>query len=251
MRNILMLCAATLWLPMAGCGGSGQNNDPVPADAFPARFATAWCGLLQRCCLVSGGTAFGSCEADAVARLTNIGTEAAADGATWNGAVAARCLGDIAGADCATADGLTLRTLLDACDDTWTGVIPPGGSCQTYASCAEPQVTGGASGGASCVNSMCVQVVRLPPGAACSGTTATCDPLLATCVSGACVALPGAGEACTDGCRTGLRCSAGVCAPLLAVGQSCSSDNECASDRCSGTRCASIFAADGEYCTLP
>ena len=104
-----------------------------------------------------------------------------------------------AAADCASADLARLVDLLDVCDDTWKGVVPPGGACMTYASCAEPAVTGGASAGASCVNSMCVQVVRQPAGAPCSQTppvVLTCNPLLAACGTGVCVALPGAGEAC-------------------------------------------------------
>lgn len=253
MRNFLTLCAATPWLLFAGCGGgSGQNSDPIAVDAFPARFASAWCGMLERCCRASGGTASGACEADALARITNIQTEAAADGALWDGAVAARCLGDIAAADCASADAVAVRKLLDDCSDTWMGVVPPGGACQTYESCAEPPVSGGASAGASCVNSVCVQVVRQPPGAACSGTTLTCDPLLATCESASCVALPGPGEACSGPCRTGSRCTAGMlCGALLATGQTCVSNSECASDKCAGARCASIYVSDAEYCTLP
>jgi hypothetical protein len=139
---------------------------------------------------------------------------------------------------------------MDSCDDVWTGVVPPGGACQTFGSCAEPQVTGGASAGASCVNSMCVQVVRNPPGAACSEPTQTCDPLLAECVGGACVALPETGQSCTGSCRSGSRCNAGVCEPLLDMGATCTSNSECASDRCSGGRCASGFVSGGDYCTL-
>ena len=251
MRGVFIWCAATVWLPAVGCGGSAHENAPIAADEFPSRFAAAWCGLLQKCCLASGATAAGSCEADALARITNIGTQAAADGATWDGVGAARCLAEIASADCASVDVAALRKLVDGCGDTWFGVIPPGGACQTYEACAKPAVSGGASAGASCVNAVCVQVVRQPPGAACSGTTVTCDPLLATCVSGSCVAVPGAGESCSGSCRSGLSCTAGVCQPRLAMGEACASDGECASGKCSGARCASIYVADGEYCTLP
>ena len=41
-------------------------------------------------------------------------------------------------------------------DDAGVEVVPPGGACMTYSSCAELPVSGGASAGASCVNSMCV-----------------------------------------------------------------------------------------------
>ena len=114
-----------------------------------------------------------------------------------------------------------LRGLVDTCDDTWRGVIPPGGPCETYAACAEPAVSGGASAGASCVNSICVQVVRQPAGASCNDTMMACDPFAATCVSGTCAALPGAGEACAGSCRGGfalhrqrLRCRSWASAPL-------------------------------------
>ena len=152
-----------------------------------------------------------------------------------------------------TAAGRTpLRSAIsiDSCDDTWRGVIPPGGACQTYAACAEPAVSGGASAGASCVNSICVQVVRQPAGAACNDTMLTCDPFAGTCVSGTCTALPGPGQACTGSCSAGSRCTADVCVSLLAFGATCTSDSECQSDRCRGGRCASAFV-ETEYCTLP
>ena len=144
-----------------------------------------------------------------------------------------------------------LRELLDNCTDTWNGVVPHGGACQTYESCAEPAVTGGASAGASCVNSICVQVVRQPAGAACAAdnTRLLCDPFLATCESGTCVALPAAGEACTDDCAPGSSCSEDVCVPLLGVGEACSADSECASDNCGVGQCASALA--GDFCSLP
>lgn len=250
---IRFLALVGLWLLLStSCGGSDQGSgEPVPVEEFPSRFATEWCGMLQRCCQASGGTSEGSCEADALARNTRIGNEAAADGAIWDAVVAGRCLDAIARADCTSVDAMALRELLDSCDDTWTGVVPPGGTCQTYASCAEPQVTGGATAGASCVNSTCVQFVRQPPGAACSGTTLTCDPFLATCTAGTCVAFPSAGESCSGSCAIGARCIGGTCMPLLATGQACSLDGECVSDKCSGGQCASTFVADGEYCALP
>jgi len=227
MRRSPTVWVVMLWLPMAGCGGSGQNGDPVAVDAFPGRFATAWCGLLQRCCQASGGATNGTCEGDTLARSTNVNSEAAAAGATWDSAGAGRCLSAIAAADCTSADPVALRKLLDDCSDTWVGMTPPGGACQTYEACAKPAVSGGATGGASCVNSICLQVVRQPPGGTCSASsTVTCDPLLATCESGTCVALPGPGQPCTGSCRSGARCTAGTCEALLATGSSCTSASE-------------------------
>jgi hypothetical protein len=246
---IAMLSAAL------SCGGSGSGGGPpsgttTSAADFPAQYATAWCDLVQRCCFESNGTPGAACESEVETRTATNGNEAASDGATWNESAAQRCLDAIGHAECASVDAVALRDLVDSCDDVWTGVVPPGGACQTYGSCAEPQVTGGASAGASCVNSACVQVVRQPPGAPCAEPTQTCDPFLAECVASACVALPEAGQACTGSCRTGSRCTGGVCEPLAAVGAPCTSNGECASDRCSGGRCASAFVSDGDYCTL-
>jgi len=243
------------WLVATGCGGSGQKaGEPIAVGDFPARMASEWCGLLNRCCLASGGVAMGTCEADIMAQVTSIGGEAAADGATWDAVVAGQCIAGLQAADCASADLARLVDLLDVCDDTWKGVVPPGGACMTYASCAEPAVSGGASAGASCVNSMCVQVLRQPAGAPCSQTPPvllTCDPLVAACGTGVCVALPGAGEACAGNCRSGWRCVSDVCVPQLAAGQTCTVDGECISGGCRGGRCVSVFVSDAEYCTLP
>jgi len=246
-RRITLIAAAMAAL---GCGGSGGGGTSVSADDFPTRFADGWCGLLLRCCQASGGAAMGACEADIAASSVAIGVQAAAGGATWDASAAGRCLDAIAHADCGATNAATLRDLLDSCDDTWRGVIPPGGACQTYAACAEPAVSAGASGGASCVNSVCVQVVRQPAGATCNGTTMTCDPFAGACVSGTCTALPGPGQACTGSCSPGSRCTANVCVSLLAFGATCAADNECQSDRCRGGRCASTFV-ETEYCTLP
>lgn len=189
-----------------------------------------------------------------MAQVISLGTEAAADGATWDAVVAGQCLTGIRAADCASADLAQVVDVLDACDDTWKGVVPAGGACMTYASCAEPTVSGGASAGASCVNSTCVQVVRQPPGAPCSETLPIllgCNPLEAACVTGICVALPGAGEACTGTCRSGWRCVSDVCVPQLATGQACTVDSECVSGTCTAGGCVSVFLGDAEYCTLP
>src|SRR6185503_5762355 len=122
------------------------------------------------------------------------------------------CLQRVRAADCAGTDVAALVALVGVCDDIWTGVVPAGGACRTYASCAEPPVSGGATAGSSCVNSVCVAIVRQPAGATCStATTMMCDPLVAACSGGVCVALPGNGEACTGDCRSGSRCTAGMC----------------------------------------
>ena len=254
MRSPSVLVAVTFWLSMSGCGGGGSSGGtPVSAADFPAKFATAWCSLTKSCCESSGGTADAVCETEIAADMTAQGNEAAADGAMWDAATAGRCLDELRKSDCAGTDIAKLVALLDVCDDIWKGVVPPGGACMTYSSCAEPAVSGGATAGASCVNSMCVPVVRQPVGAACSTTVTTmlCDPLAATCTAGACVALPGSGAACTGECRAGLKCTGGTCVALLAAGAACSADSDCAADRCVGGKCASVLAVSGDYCTLP
>ena len=254
MRTPSLVVVVALWFPIAGCGGSSSSGGPpVSAADFPAQYAKVWCSLTKSCCEMSGGTADAACEAGIAAEMTAHGNEATADGATWDAATAGRCLDGLRAATCAGTDVAKLVALLDACDDIWKGIVPPGGACMTYSSCAEPAVSGGATAGASCVNSMCVQVVRQPVGAACSDTTTTllCDPLAATCSGGVCVALPASGQACSGSCRLGLECTGGVCVALLAGGAACSVDSDCASDKCSGGKCASVLAASVDYCTLP
>jgi hypothetical protein len=237
----------------AGCGGGtgAGGGTPVPAAEFPARFASAWCGLIQRCCQASGGTPTNVCEADITAEITAMGTEAAADGATWEAGIAGQCLAAIATADCAGTNVQALVALLNTCDDTWRGIVPAGGACMTYASCAELPVSGGATAGASCVNSMCVPVVRQPVGAPCDNTTFVCDAFTGGCAGGMCVAIPGPGQACAGDCRVGSTCRNNVCDPLLGLGAACTVDNDCISDRCSAGKCASTFATEAAYCTLP
>lgn len=253
-RRVVVVLA----LGLMGCGGGdggggggdgGSGVTPTPAS-FPGQFAEAWCGLLSRCCLASGGTDKVGCQAGTGNRVSGIATQASADGAAWNGAVAARCLQLLATADCAAIDPIQQRDLLDVCNDTWDGVIPPGGTCQTYVSCAEPAVSGGAVAAASCVNMKCVVAVAQPPGAACP-TGVSCDRYRASCQAQTCVALPGPGQQCTGDCLLGARCMTGMCVALQTTGQTCSSDGQCVSDKCRGGRCSSPFVADGEYCQLP
>lgn len=253
MRTPILLSAVVLALSGPGCGGgSTAGGGSVPADGFPARFASTWCAMMMKCCQAAGGTGDSACEAEVAAEMTARGTSAAADGAAWNATAAGQCLDMLGRADCASTDVAKLVAMLDICDDIWTGVVPPGGACMTYSSCAELPVSGGASAGASCVNSMCVAVVRQPPGAACStATTMLCDPLQAECAGGVCVALPTNGQSCAGSCHTGSACMGGVCMPLHLAGALCSVDNDCASGRCVGGTCASVLAASDDYCTLP
>jgi len=246
----LALCG----LSAVGCGGSSSGGGtPVSAADFPARFASDWCAMMKRCCETSGGTADQACETMTAAQLTAEGNDAVADGATWNAAAAEQCLQRVRGADCAGTDVPKLVALVDLCADIWTGVVPPGGACRTYLSCAEPPVSGGATAGSSCGNSVCIAVVRQPVGATCSTTATTmlCDPLAATCSGGVCVALPGLAEECHGECLPGLRCTTYLCGRLLGAGDACNANNECASERCSGGKCASVLAVSDDYCTLP
>jgi len=254
MRTPSLVVAVALWFPIIGCGGgSSSGGTPVSAADFPAKFASAWCSLTKSCCEMSGGTADAVCETETAAEMTTHGNEATADGATWDAATAGRCVDELRKATCAGTDAAKLVAMLDVCDDVWKGIVPPGGACQTYYSCAEPPVSGGATAGASCVNSMCVPVVRQPAGAACSTTTTTmlCDPLAATCTDGICVELPATGAACTGACRLGSQCTGGTCVARLAPGSACSAHADCASDWCSGGQCASVLAVSGDYCTFP
>jgi hypothetical protein len=257
MLTRFLALALGLCLVTASCGGSGGDDSgdrqQAAAGDFPARYASGWCALTERCCQESGGIPEGECESEIQAQVTLLGEEAAAEGATWNAGAAGLCLDALASADCAYVDLILLRELLDVCADTWNGVVPPGGACQTYASCAEPDVTElepGTSVGASCVNSTCVQVIRQPFGAPCSDDSLMlCDPFVATCDAGVCVALPDVvGQPCTDDCREGLACNDGTCTAKLTMGEACTVDSECVSDRCSAGQCVSVLA--GDYCAL-
>lgn len=252
MRIPSLLVAFILLVPTAGCGGSSTSSGtPVSAADFPARFASAWCALMKGCCLEAGGTNDPACEAGLVAEMTELGNDAVADGATWDAGHAGQCLDLVRAASCAATDTAKLLALVDVCADMWTGTVPPGGACRTYESCARPAPIGNARAGASCANSVCVQVVGQPVGAACNNAGMPCDPLQGACSAGMCVALPADGAACTGSCRLGSRCTGGVCAPLLAAGATCAVNSDCASDKCSGGKCASALAAMDDYCALP
>jgi hypothetical protein len=237
----------------ASCSDDSSDSQaaPIPTEEFPRQFASAWCAWLERCCEASGGTSDGACEDDTEARMAQIGSEAAAADATWDDAAAGRCLDRIRAADCG-GDLIALRDTLDACDDMWRGRVPPGGACETYAACAEPDVDGDAQTGVGCINSECVQIVRQPAGAPCMATLLRCDPLLAECdVSGICVALPDVGDDCSDSCRAGARCDEGTCVALADTGEDCSVESDCSSEDCNAGRCTTAGIADSEYCSLP
>lgn len=243
-----LFVATALWFIPAGCG----DGESIPPDEFPDRFAAAICASVDRCCLASGGTARGTCEADTRADVVRRAGEAEADGATWDGAAAARCIDLLSSIDCASFDAPALRDLNLTCNLAWTGVVPPGGACRTGSSCAVPDASDEAIGGASCFNDVCVQVVLQPPGAACSSSTLqSCDPYAASCIGGTCVALPGPGESCSESCRSDSRCADGTCVALLDMGQPCSSPAQCRGGTCSGGTCASGLIGDGDYCALP
>jgi hypothetical protein len=252
MRTRFVMVVLALGLAAASCGGGGGAGvGPVAAADFPMRFASDWCGLLARCCVASGGAATSTCATDTEARIAQIATEATSQGATFDSAAAGKCLSGLSALTCEATDPVALLAALDACNNPWVGVVPPGGACMTYASCAKPPASAGTRVGASCVNGICVQAVAVGVGAACSTTMTTmvCDARVGACQAGVCTALPGSGEACTGSCKPGLRCTAGTCAARAAMGATCTADSDCASDICSGGKCASAFA--GDECTLP
>ena len=240
---------------VAGCGGSQKSGGtPVSAQEFPARFASAWCSLIKGCCEASGGASDAACAAAIETEVKGRGELAAADGATWDATVAGRCLASLGKTDCAV-DGSGLFEVVTLCDDVWKGVVPPGGACQTYASCAELPAHADAVAGASCVSGMCVPIVQQPLGETCDDETFVCDLFRATCsvaTPHTCVPRPGPNENCLLVCRDGSECQDGVCVPLAALGAACAADADCASGTCSGGKCASLIAAAfDDHCALP
>ena len=247
MRIPALLCGLAACL-VDGCGGASGGGSTAAAT-FPARFARDWCAMMNRCCAASGGTAVPSCEATVAAEWTSNANQAIADGATFDDSTAARCLDLIRAADCASTETMALVELSRTCDESYHGAIPPGGACHASLSCAAPMVDGGVSGAASCVNSACVQVTWQAPGAACNGATLACDPR-GTCVNGICLVLPADGEECAGSCRPGAYCSGGLCRRFGGLGDTCAVSSDCVSNRCSGNKCASLFASE-DACTLP
>lgn len=49
----------------------------------------------------------------------------------------------------------------------------------------------------------------------------------------------------------GSLCTNHICNGLLGMGATCASDRECVSDKSGGGKCASVFATEAAYCTLP
>src|SRR5688572_21876983 len=111
----LAFVALAVWLFALSCGGSSGDDDDdgagssAGAEDFPARYADAWCGLLQRCCSASGGIAEDGCVEQTEAEVAALGQEAMADGASWDSAAAGLCLDAMMDADCAWVDLILFR----------------------------------------------------------------------------------------------------------------------------------------------
>ncbi|MBI3206860.1 MAG: hypothetical protein HYZ29_35315 [Myxococcales bacterium] len=243
------------WVVFAGCGGStdggGSSATPVAKEDFPAELARAVCNNIGSCCQQAGYVhdaakcatllegMYGKMTTGAVQYDAQKGGECVAYAVT----VVQKC-----GADAEPGP----------CGSVTTGTIPAGGKCQSSAECIAPS-----GGDADCNDGVCVQQPRGKAGDGCSGTctedgnTTMCSGGMggtsggsAICYTndglvcrqdGKCGAAAKVGEPCSyDDCVTDAYCdmSAEKCVARVAVGGSCTGDDQCADGAyCAGSKC--------------
>jgi hypothetical protein len=146
---------------------------------------------------------------------------------SYDGDEAATCLDGIAAASCSDYSMDTASSSTMVCSDFITPLVAAGGGCtQDY----------------ECTTNNCVGATVTPGGQN---------------TDGACMALPGVGQACSINCQTGSYCgfdgtsSSTTCLALKADGATCDGGEECSGHQCPGSgsgdpgTCATGATCDG------
>jgi hypothetical protein len=146
---------------------------------------------------------------------------------SYDGDAAATCLDGIAAESCSDYSMDVATSSEMVCSDFIMPLVATGGGCtQDY----------------ECTTNNCVGATVTPGGQN---------------TDGACMALPGVGQACSVNCQTGLYCgfdgtsASDTCLSLKADGASCQSSSECAGRQCPGSgsgdagTCATGATCDG------
>lgn len=221
MKRILI--SVLLWLSACG-GGDGSGGVSIPIDDLEARVADALCAYEVRCGWAPDKA---GCDESTFTRQQLV-ADVKAGKVNYDGKAAAACL-DLYGAlSCKVSEeGLSRLGRTQSCTDAIKGTVSPGGPCVTGEAC-ESQV---------CDWSACTA-------ACCAGTCAA-----RILVGGDCSTL---GAACADDlfCKRGGPLDTGICAPLIADGEPCTSGDQCAA----GRRCNVVMgtsAGTGGVCVPP
>ena len=119
------------------------------------------------------------------------------------------------------------QAMNEVCNNVYRGTTLANGPCSSDAVCLN---------GLICDKLHCGTALMVAQGAGCANTGETC-PQGFYCGDSAgvllCVTKAGPGGTCTDvPCSENLRCSGGVCATQLGIGEDCAVDQDCSSGFC-------------------
>lgn len=213
-----------------------------------AQYGQLMCTAIELCCAEAGLTFNPSfCQ-------LLVSSPGAGAGVTYDAVAAGECLAELRdpGIEC----GVTPE--MPACDRVYTGSLPLGAACTSDAECA-PSTDGDVACDLS--DEICSLTRRGAAGDVCSSSCQELQPDGWFCLGAGESSLPDYEQVqCFR--EDGLSCSSGVCSPLAALGESCSSDTNCvtgtycdfALQTCAaladlGESCASLGCVEGAFCS--
>lgn len=213
----------------AACGG----GDSVPLSELGGAMGETICAKMVECCTTEelmeellGASNETECRQIYASFIGGLLVPALEDSVnagrtTYDGEAMAACLDTLAGVSCAELRGAVRSGIGDSCEDPFIGHVEVGGMC---------------AGDVDCISGFC------------NGDSIDFEGNI---TYGACAAVPAVGQPCVDGDCPGLRCDrqTTTCAPRLADGETCTFDDDCASDECvdtgSGSVCGRSMTCDG------
>ncbi len=240
---MLTRVAAYIWVlgavsVVAGCGKSEDGADPIPKAELPTRAASALCDSMSSCCSKSG-YAFDSagCKQYQSAEIAQNLAEYDPAKVAYDAQAAGDCLEAIAShSACGDFD----EDDAPACERVFLGKLAPGALCSNSQECRrEPGQYVYCTSSDGLAPEVCT--VESPSPGTTLGRGQAGDSCIISCNDDNCFGpgaptepAPGPGAAPIPApdpvaCyRTdGLFCDAGMCAPLIAVGQPCTSYEAC------------------------
>lgn len=211
------------------CGG----GDSVPLSQLGGAMGETICAKMVECCTTEelmaellGASNEGECREVYAGIIGGLLVPALEDSVnagrmTYDGEAMAACLDTLAGISCAELRSAVRSGIGDSCEDPFIGHVATGGVCA-----GDPDCTSGF----------------------CNGDSIDFDGNI---TYGACADVPAIGQPCVDGDCPGLRCDrqTTTCAAKLADGETCTFDDDCASDECvdggTGSTCGRSMTCDG------
>lgn len=229
---VALLLASSL----AACGDDRTaGGGPITEDNAASRIAAAGCAAAYRCCTPGSevdrflhieATSEADCRTQFTARLeaqyADLAPIIAAGDVAFDAEAASRCVSDFGSIACGRP--LLRDESFDACSAVYSGMKSIGEPCTDTAEC-EQLVDG----------------------------ELYCDDTAGECALG--YRTVGVGQACEGAivCAEGGYCDAGTCVASRAVGATCASATECATNICDGGTCAAaptpMNLAIGAPCT--